>query len=158
MDEQAVLEALQSGVLTSAALDVFEQEPVDPKHPLLQMEHFHGTPHIGASTVEAQARGNGHCHQRHGRAQGAALRLCGESGASLALSLSSLGSWISIPCSLTHLVPWVEVYRHGEYALRTNCRTWRRTVARLNPTDRQAFDALLNDVRERRTAEDSFRH
>ncbi|MEC7989584.1 MAG: hydroxyacid dehydrogenase [Candidatus Thermoplasmatota archaeon] len=56
VDEQAVLEALRSGVLTSAALDVFEQEPVDPKHPLLQMERFHGTPHIGASTVEAQAR------------------------------------------------------------------------------------------------------
>ena len=43
-------------MLTSAALDVFEQEPVDPNHPLLQMEHFHGTPHIGASTVEAQGR------------------------------------------------------------------------------------------------------
>lgn len=56
VDEQAVLEALQSGTLTSAALDVFEQEPVDPNHPLLQMEHFHGTPHIGASTVEAQGR------------------------------------------------------------------------------------------------------
>ena len=41
---------------TSAALDVFEVEPVEPSHPLLQMEHFHGTPHIGASTVEAQAR------------------------------------------------------------------------------------------------------
>ena len=56
VDEHAVLEALQAGVLTSAALDVFEEEPVDPNHPLLQMEHFHGTPHIGASTVEAQAR------------------------------------------------------------------------------------------------------
>ncbi|MEL0265915.1 MAG: hydroxyacid dehydrogenase [Candidatus Poseidoniales archaeon] len=56
VDEQAVFEALESGVLTSAALDVFEQEPVDPGHPLLQMEHFHGTPHIGASTVEAQGR------------------------------------------------------------------------------------------------------
>lgn len=56
MDEDAVVEALESGVLTSAALDVFEVEPVDPSHPLLQMEHFHGTPHIGASTVEAQGR------------------------------------------------------------------------------------------------------
>ena len=35
---------------------MFEHEPVDPDHPLLQMEHFHGTPHIGASTVEAQGR------------------------------------------------------------------------------------------------------
>ena len=56
VDENAVVAALESGVLTSAALDVFEQEPVDPDHPLLQMEHFHGTPHIGASTVEAQGR------------------------------------------------------------------------------------------------------
>ena len=56
VDEEAVMAALTSGVLTSVALDVFEHEPVDPKHPLLQMEHFHGTPHIGASTVEAQAR------------------------------------------------------------------------------------------------------
>lgn len=56
VDEDAVLDALTSGSLTSAALDVFEHEPVDPHHPLLQMEHFHGTPHIGASTVEAQGR------------------------------------------------------------------------------------------------------
>ena len=56
VDEDAVLQALESGALTSAALDVFETEPVDPSHPLLQMEHFHGTPHIGASTVEAQGR------------------------------------------------------------------------------------------------------
>ena len=56
VDEDAVVAALKSRVLTSAALDVFEVEPVNPNHPLLQMEHFHGTPHIGASTVEAQAR------------------------------------------------------------------------------------------------------
>jgi D-3-phosphoglycerate dehydrogenase len=56
VDERAVVEALENGQLTSAALDVFEHEPVDPLHPLLQMEHFHGTPHIGASTLEAQAR------------------------------------------------------------------------------------------------------
>lgn len=56
VDETAVVDALASGTLTSAALDVFEVEPVDPKHPLLQLESFHGTPHIGASTLEAQAR------------------------------------------------------------------------------------------------------
>jgi len=56
VDEQAVLEALESGKLTTAALDVFEIEPVSPEHPLLQHPHFHGTPHIGASTIEAQAR------------------------------------------------------------------------------------------------------
>lgn len=56
VDETAVVAALDSGVLASAALDVFETEPVNPDHPLLQMEGFHGTPHIGAATVEAQAR------------------------------------------------------------------------------------------------------
>ena len=56
VDESAVMDALNSGVLASAALDVFENEPVDPEHPLLQHEGFHGTPHIGAATVEAQAR------------------------------------------------------------------------------------------------------
>jgi D-3-phosphoglycerate dehydrogenase len=56
VDENAVNDALASGSLTSAALDVFEVEPVNPDHPLLQQEHFHGTPHIGASTLEAQAR------------------------------------------------------------------------------------------------------
>ena len=56
VDETAVLEALENGVLTSVALDVFEHEPVNPDHPLLQMDGFHGTPHIGASTVEAQTR------------------------------------------------------------------------------------------------------
>ena len=56
VDESAVEAALASGQLSSAALDVFEKEPVDPAHPLLQMEHFHGTPHIGASTIEAQGR------------------------------------------------------------------------------------------------------
>ena len=56
VDEDAVMRALDSGALTSVALDVFEHEPVDPAHPLLQKEHFHGTPHIGASTFEAQGR------------------------------------------------------------------------------------------------------
>ena len=37
-------------------LDVFEHEPVDPSSPLLQHQNFHGTPHIGAATIEAQRR------------------------------------------------------------------------------------------------------
>jgi D-3-phosphoglycerate dehydrogenase len=56
VDEGALLEALENGVLASAALDVFEVEPVPEDAPLLQHEHFHGTPHIGAATMEAQAR------------------------------------------------------------------------------------------------------
>ena len=56
VDEDAVANALESGDLASAALDVFETEPVSPEHPLLQMTNFHGTPHVGAATIEAQAR------------------------------------------------------------------------------------------------------
>ena len=56
VDEDAALEALESGQLSSLALDVFEHEPVDPTSPLLQHQNFHGTPHIGAATIEAQRR------------------------------------------------------------------------------------------------------
>lgn len=56
IDEEALLEALDSGKVASAALDVFEVEPVPPGNKLIQHPHFHGTPHIGAATLEAQAR------------------------------------------------------------------------------------------------------
>ena len=53
-DEQAVLDALNSGKLGGAALDVFENEPT-PRKDLLQHPKASVTPHIGASTIEAQA-------------------------------------------------------------------------------------------------------
>jgi phosphoglycerate dehydrogenase-like enzyme len=56
VDETAALKALENGHLSSLALDVFENEPVDASSPLLQHPHFHGTPHIGAATIEAQRR------------------------------------------------------------------------------------------------------
>ena len=55
VDEVAALEALESGQLSSLALDVFEKEPAID-NPLFNHESFHGTPHIGAATKEAQAR------------------------------------------------------------------------------------------------------
>ena len=55
VNETDALEALESGVLASCALDVFETEPVG-ENPILQHPNFHGTPHIGAATYEAQAR------------------------------------------------------------------------------------------------------
>ena len=56
IDEDALLDALESGVITSAALDVFEIEPLPENYKLVQHENFHGTPHIGAATLEAQHR------------------------------------------------------------------------------------------------------
>ena len=56
IDEIALLQGLEQGVISSAALDVFESEPVSANYALIQHDNFHGTPHIGAATLEAQAR------------------------------------------------------------------------------------------------------
>ncbi|MFB3146958.1 MAG: phosphoglycerate dehydrogenase [Nitrospirales bacterium] len=54
VNEKDIFEALQSKKVASAAFDVFEEEPVKPDHPLLTLENFICSPHIGASTEEAQ--------------------------------------------------------------------------------------------------------
>ncbi len=56
IDEKDLLRALEDGTITSAALDVFEVEPITEKNKLCQHPNFHGTPHIGAATKEAQNR------------------------------------------------------------------------------------------------------
>jgi D-3-phosphoglycerate dehydrogenase len=54
VNQNDLLDALQSGQVGGAALDVFEPEPLPPDHPLLRVESLIATPHIGASTEEAQ--------------------------------------------------------------------------------------------------------
>ncbi len=54
--ESALIEAVKSGRLKGAALDVFEKEPLPPEHPLRKMPNVLLTPHLGASTEEAQRK------------------------------------------------------------------------------------------------------
>jgi D-3-phosphoglycerate dehydrogenase len=56
IDEQALAEALASREIAGAALDVYEQEPPPKDHPLLRLESVTLTPHLAASTEEAQVK------------------------------------------------------------------------------------------------------
>lgn len=55
VDEEALIAALDEGKISAAALDVFEREP-NPDRQLLSHPRVFATPHIGAGTIEAQAR------------------------------------------------------------------------------------------------------
>ncbi len=54
IDEAALKDCLDSGQVAGAALDVFETEPPAADHPLFGAPNFICTPHLGASTTEAQ--------------------------------------------------------------------------------------------------------
>lgn len=55
IDDEALVAGLESGKIAGAALDVFVEEPLAADSPLLAMDNVIVTPHLAASTVEAQA-------------------------------------------------------------------------------------------------------
>jgi len=54
INEEALIEAIDAGIVAGAAFDVFVEEPPRPDHPFLNHPKIIVTPHLGASTVEAQ--------------------------------------------------------------------------------------------------------
>jgi D-3-phosphoglycerate dehydrogenase len=56
VNEEALAEAIRTGHVAGAAFDVFSKEPVEPGHPLVGLAETVVTPHLGASTAEAQVK------------------------------------------------------------------------------------------------------
>lgn len=54
--EKDLIFALKKKIIAGAALDVFQKEPIDTKHPLTRMENVVLTPHIGSSTKETRRK------------------------------------------------------------------------------------------------------
>ncbi len=54
IDEADLAQAVKEGIVAGAAIDVFVNEPIPADHPLLGVPGIVLTPHLGASTVEAQ--------------------------------------------------------------------------------------------------------
>jgi D-3-phosphoglycerate dehydrogenase / 2-oxoglutarate reductase len=57
VDEAALCRALQQNIIAGAALDVIAEEPPEKDHPLFKLDNVLWTPHLGAVTLEASARG-----------------------------------------------------------------------------------------------------
>jgi phosphoglycerate dehydrogenase-like enzyme len=52
VDEAALVQALQAGTIAGAGLDVFDQEPLPPEHPLKRLDNTLLVPHVGYVTRE----------------------------------------------------------------------------------------------------------
>ena len=53
VDEEALIDALGSGRIRAAGIDVYREEPLPPSHPLLSLDNVALTPHVGYNTPEA---------------------------------------------------------------------------------------------------------
>ncbi|OYT28629.1 MAG: D-glycerate dehydrogenase [Thermofilum sp. ex4484_82] len=56
INTDALIKALEEGWIAGAALDVFEQEPLPPNHPLTKFKNVVLAPHIASATIEARQR------------------------------------------------------------------------------------------------------
>ena len=56
VDEKALYKALTEGWIWAAGLDVWEQEPIGPDHPLLALPNVVGLPHIGSASIATRTR------------------------------------------------------------------------------------------------------
>jgi len=56
VDEEALYTALKERIIAGAALDVFEQEPINPQSPLLELDNVVLTPHIASASVETRTK------------------------------------------------------------------------------------------------------
>jgi glyoxylate reductase len=56
VDQQALLSALESGLIRGAGLDVTDPEPLPPDHPLYQLDNCLITPHIGSATYNTRKK------------------------------------------------------------------------------------------------------
>lgn len=56
VDEKDLYEALQTGEIAAAGLDVFDNEPIGGEHPLLELANVVALPHIGSATIETRMK------------------------------------------------------------------------------------------------------
>src|SRR5690606_33963296 len=107
IDEEALAEAIREGRLAGAALDVFSKEPLT-QSPLFELDQVVVTPHLGASTAEAQDKAGTDV------AKAVVKALRGE----LVLSAVNVDLGTSVPEEVAEYLPVAETIEIG----RASCR------------------------------------